>query len=145
MDIEDYSAIDFQQNILLVLYGWGLGLWCLTPLSTIFQLYRGGQFYWWRKPEYLEKTTDLSQVTDKQHFMVYELLIFTVNYIRHTFALYVYYSAPPPSLKKSSQTESRISHIGLLFKRRYARRVLSFNLHQLHSKSNRLQSQQNVK
>ena len=39
--------------------------WCLMPLSTIFWLHCGSQFYRWRKLEYREKTPDLSQVTDK--------------------------------------------------------------------------------
>jgi hypothetical protein len=51
----------FELSFKVVINKWrirfGLDLWCLTPLSTIFQLYRGGQ--------YSEKTTDLSQVTDK--------------------------------------------------------------------------------
>ena len=47
--------LECKLNVLVV------GLWCLTPLSVISQLHRGGQLYW-------------SQVTDKlYHIMLYQV------------------------------------------------------------------------
>ena len=54
----------------------GLVLWCLMTLSTIFQLYHGTQFYWWgnrstrRKPPTCSKS-----LTNLSHNVVHLALI----------------------------------------------------------------------
>jgi hypothetical protein len=41
-----------------------------ATFNNISVIYRGGQLYWWRKPECPEKTTDLPQVTDKVYYIM---------------------------------------------------------------------------
>ena len=52
------------------------GFWCLTPLSTIFQLYRGGQLYWRRKRSTRRKPLIFRKSLDK----LYHIILYQVHF-----------------------------------------------------------------
>jgi len=56
----------------------------VRKINVLFQLYHGGQFYWWWKPEYPEETTDLSQIDDElYHILLYQVHLVMSGIITH--------------------------------------------------------------
>ena len=58
------TEIILKNSSLLTTKIMGYWLECLTALSTIPELYHGGQFYWWRKPQDPLKTTNCKSLTN---------------------------------------------------------------------------------
>jgi hypothetical protein len=65
-----YTELSEDAKAIHMLFIWLLK--CLTPLSAIFHLYRCGQLYWWRKPEYPGKPPIYRKsLTNFYHIMLY--------------------------------------------------------------------------
>ena len=69
---------------------WLVELLGLTPLSTIFQLYRGGQFYWWGKPEYPRKALTCRKSLTKVYYIMLYGVHLAVARFELTISLVIY-------------------------------------------------------
>jgi hypothetical protein len=78
-----------QRSVCMTFAAWFSNLWlwfmvCNATFNNISVI--SCEFYWWRKPEYPEKTTDLSQVTDKlYHIMLYRVHLTMIRVQTHNF------------------------------------------------------------
>jgi hypothetical protein len=66
----------------------GLELCCLMPLSTIFHLYRGGQFFLWRKPPTCHKSLTTPNVVSSTPQLIW-VQTYNVRSDRHRLHRYL--------------------------------------------------------
>jgi hypothetical protein len=100
--INFFSKVWFIWNVTISTTGLGY----LTPLSTKFQLYRGGHFYWWRKPEYPEKTIDLPNRQNSEPLASFSGLFRSeYKWIVYLTTMYVYCVYPAMSKKSENLSD----------------------------------------